>query len=55
MSAQSYRSLVELQLNARRREIELENQRKEERSASMQLQPEAKWLKSSKSRSGPVE
>lgn len=45
VSSQPYQTLTELQSSAMRREIELENQRKEERTSSGQYQLTAKRFK----------
>lgn len=51
-----YWTLVELQLNARKREIEIETRRKEEGMPfSEKSQSAAKWFKSTNSRYGAVE
>lgn len=49
-----YRTLTELQSNAKRRENELEIQWRKERPTLVQLQLVAKRFKSVDSRSGPV-
>lgn len=55
VSTQLYQTLTKLQSNARRREIKLEVQRKEDRTTLVQFQLTAKQFKSVESRSGPVE